>query len=172
MKYNLLLCIILFPLFIFGQDVEQSELVSNNIFVQFDVVEAFSINYERRIISKDIATLNFNVGISHSLKGYPKKILKWVGVPISVICVFGKNNNHFETGLGFWPVRRYNSISNFDNTSENFYQFKVGYRHQKLREKGFNYRIGASPTFYKAFYVDHQTSGFYFTFYINAGYSF
>jgi len=172
MKINLLIYFIILPIFLVGQELKDGKSVLNNILTQYGIINAFSINYERRLLSNEVAVLNVAIGISHSTPNYSSKGLKALGVPVDITSIFGKKKSHFEIGIGYWPARVYNSSSNFDVTKENNYLIRFGYRYQKLNKNGINFRIGIAPTYNTAWDYDYLSTDTYISWYFGAGYSF
>ena len=83
--------------------------------------------------------------------------VQYASLPLEINYLAGNRNHKFEVGLGFDPLLMMaagEGVSPFDEMHLGYYfHANVGYRYQ--RPKGFQFRIGLSPslTFYQGLFV-------------------
>ena len=115
----------------------QINLSANHNFVtEFVIEEGFSFRFENSILVKENFMLLAYIGVStqhttfFSEKYYPNTI----GIPVGFNLIFGQSKHHFETSIGYrWEKHYYEYPKSIRKDQ---YHLKLGYRYQKLKEKG------------------------------------
>ncbi len=109
--------------------------------LSFEIYNDFSLNYENSILVREKFSVLGYVGVASSLFMFNKYDYKTFGIPVGINMVFGKSKNHLESSLGFFWNKTLQQGRDRP-LQKNYYQLKLGYRYQKLKDHNFIFKAG------------------------------
>ena len=145
-KVHLVLrCFLIIGLFFLSLPIKaQIDFSGNhNLLVEYEVFHNFSLRYENSILVKDHFLVLGYVGVSSNLFLFSKNNYKSFGIPIGLNMIFGKSKHHVESSLGYlWENHARQLDFSSRSYQANYYQLKLGYRYQKIKDSGLILKIG------------------------------
>lgn len=139
----------------------KESLNQNALFLEvFGNAPMASVNYERRILRKDIASLFVRAGIGLDVIDFKDDNLFIPSIPLETSIAFGKNKHFAELGIGItpflskfptWSNYDYYYVADLDSFDYNMYftgVARIGYRFESKRN--WLVRIAFTPILYNS----------------------
>ena len=166
LKICLIVVLSMIPCLSFAQTKQKTKFTQNIGLELCGASTGLGLRYDMRLKGNHGLGFSAAVAYSHGIDAAYEKgsDLDNILIPVEVNYLTGKNNSHFEVGLGMMNGRY--SMPHWSFYGYYFY-FNIGWRYQK--PKGFMFRTGLSPSFG---WGTHYMEKSWFFPYIGVGWSF